>query len=397
MPSILEDARAIQDDLVALRRSLHREPEIGLDLPLTQAKVLAALDGLPLEITRGGKCSSVTGVLRGAHPGPTVLLRGDMDALPVQEASGVEYASTIPGRMHACGHDLHTAGLAGAARLLSARRDDLHGQVVFMFQPGEEGFGGAAIMLDEGVLDAAGPPVDYAFALHVSAGRIPYGVVAARPGPAYSAAAQFSVTIEGSGGHGAFPHTALDPVPVLCEIVLAIQNFVTRRFDAFDPVVITVGHLSAGTAPNVIPATARFDATVRCFSEPNQTRLQSALPNLAHGIASAHGLQAHSEYTLGYPVLLNDPAQTKSALTLARTLFGPDLSTEHPTPAGASEDFAYILQRVPGAMLTLGATPPHLDPTTAPDNHSPQAVFDDSVLWRQAALLTELAMNSPLA
>ncbi len=181
---ISKRARQIHADLVALRRSLHREPEIGLDLPLTRAKVLDALHGLQLEISCGATCDSVTAVLRGEHAGPTVLLRADMDALPLQEASGVDYASLIPGRMHACGHDLHTAGLVGAARLLSEQREHLHGQVVFMFQPGEEGHRGAALMLADGVLEAAGQPVDYAFALHVSAGWIPHGVVAVKPGPA---------------------------------------------------------------------------------------------------------------------------------------------------------------------------------------------------------------------
>lgn len=390
---ISERAKQIHADLVALRRSLHREPEVGLHLPSTQAKVLDALHGLPLVTSRGTACDSVTAVLRGAHHGPTVLLRADMDALPLQEASGVDYASLIPGRMHACGHDLHTAGLVGAARLLSEHRENLHGQVIFMFQPGEEGHHGAELMLEQGVLTAAGQPADYAFALHVSAGWLPHGVVAAKPGQANSASARFAVTVHGRGGHGAFPHTALDPVPILCEIVLAIQNFVTRRFDVFDPVIVTIGRIEAGTAPNVVAETARFEATVRCFSEVNRQRLQDELPALAAGIATAHGARADCEYTTGYPVLINEPAQTAAALDIARHLLGPDMVVEHTTPGTASEDFAYILQRVPGTMLNLGASPPGTDLTTTAGNHSPHAIFDDSVLWRQAALLTALALS----
>jgi hippurate hydrolase len=316
-----------------------------------------------------------------------------MDALPVQENSGVDYASQIPGRMHACGHDMHTTGLVGAARLLSERRDDIHGQVVFMFQPGEEGQRGAGVMIDEGVLAAAGAPADYAYALHVSANRIPAGVIATKAGAAGAASDRITVTVEGRGGHGGYPHTALDPVPVICEIVLAMQTFVTRRFDVFDPVVLTVGHLAAGSAPNVIPGTAMLEATIRSYSEANHDKLQRELPELVDGIAAAHGMKAHSDYHVGYPVLVNDVTQTGYALDVARSLFGSDHVVESPTPAAGAEDFSLILQQVPGAMMYIGASPSGTDLTGAPMNHSPRAVFDDDILWRQATLLAELALG----
>ncbi|MCU1643366.1 MAG: amidohydrolase [Nocardia sp.] len=262
MTGLIERAQQIQPDLVALRRALHREPELGLQVPRTQAKVLAALSGLPLEITRGRGCTSITAVLRGAQPGPTVLLRGDMDALPVDEDNDLDFTSQIPGRMHACGHDMHTAGLVGAAHLLAGQRDRLHGQVVFMFQPGEESHRGAGVMIDEGILTAAGKPVDYAYAMHVTANRIPHGVIATKPGPAGAASDRFQVTVEGRGGHGAYPHTAMDPVPVLCEIVLAMQGFVTRRFDVFDPVVLTIGQLLLISAPIALLAAAQYFTTI---------------------------------------------------------------------------------------------------------------------------------------
>ncbi|MFE2957319.1 M20 metallopeptidase family protein [Nocardia tengchongensis] len=393
MTSLTDRAQRIQPDLVALRRALHREPELGLRVPRTQSKVLAALAGLPLEITTGQGCTSVTAVLRGAHPGPTVLLRGDMDALPIQENNDLDYASQVPGRMHACGHDMHTAGLVGAARLLTELRDDLHGQVVFMFQPGEEGDRGAGVMLDEGILTAAGRPVDFAFAMHVIANRIPHGVIATKPGPAAAASDRLAITVKGRGGHGAYPHTALDPVPVLCEIVLAMQGFITRRFDVFDPVVLTVGHLAAGAKANVIPSTAVLEATVRSYSEANHARLQRELPALAAGIAAAHGIEAQCDYHVGYPVLVNDATETAYALNAARSLFGPGQVFQSPIPATGSEDFALVLQRVPGTMMYIGASPAGSDLATAPTNHSPQAIFDDAVLWRQAALLTELALG----
>ncbi|MFD4481705.1 M20 family metallopeptidase [Streptomyces sp. NPDC058471] len=389
--SALECARELQPDLVRLRRSLHREPELGLRLPRTQEKVLAALDGLPLDITLGRELSSVTAVLRGGRPGGAVLLRGDMDALPVDERTGVEYASEVPGRMHGCGHDLHTAGLVGAATLLADRRESLQGDVVFMFQPGEEGHNGAGAMIDEGVLDAAGKPLDAAFALHVSANRLPGGWVASRPGTVMTASDVLRVTVRGEGGHGSAPHHAKDPVPAVCEMVTALQNWVTRTFDIFDPVVVTVGRLHAGTQQNVIPDTAEFEATVRSYSEANHERLAQGLPRLVRGIAQAHGLEAEVGYEMLYPVTVNEPVATEFALETARDLFGAGEVWLAPQPASGSEDFSLVLNKVPGAMLLVGAAPEGVDVAKAPQNHSPRAVFDDRVLHRQAALLAELA------
>jgi hippurate hydrolase len=389
--SVLERARELQPELVRLRRSLHREPELGLRLPRTQEKVLAALDGLPLEITLGRELTSVTAVLRGGRPGGAVLLRGDMDALPVDELTGVAYASEMPGRMHGCGHDLHTAGLVGAATLLADRRESLQGDVVFMFQPGEEGHNGAGAMIDEGVLGAAGKPLDAAFALHVAANRLPGGWVASRPGTVMTASDILRVTVRGEGGHGSAPHHAKDPVPAVCEMVTALQNWVTRTFDIFDPVVVTVGRLHAGTQQNVIPDTAEFEATVRSYSEANHERLAAGLPRLVRGIAAAHGLDVEVAYEMLYPVTVNEPAATAFALDTARELFGAGEVWEAPQPASGSEDFSLVLNKVPGAMLLVGAAPEGVDVEKAPQNHSPRAVFDDRVLHRQAALLSELA------
>ncbi|KJK59396.1 M20 metallopeptidase family protein [Saccharothrix sp. ST-888] len=390
--STVERAAELQGELAELRRALHRDPELGLHLPRTQEKVLAALDGLPLEIGTGRSLSSVTAVLRGTGgPGGAVLLRGDMDALPVQERTGAEFASRTEGVMHACGHDLHTAGLVGAARLLCDRRERLGGDVVFMFQPGEEGFNGAGAMIDEGVLDAAGKPLDAAYALHVTAGQLPGGLVTGRPGPMMSASDELRVTVSGQGGHGSAPHRAKDPVPAVCEMVTALQTFVTRTFDVFDPVVVSVGRLSAGTQSNIIPETAAFEATVRSFSARNRDLLRTGLPALVKGIAQAHGLDVEAEYAEMYPVTVNTPDETGFALDTARELFGPEQAVVTPNPVSGSEDFSLVLERVPGAMLFLGATPPDRDPSTAPMNHAPSAAFDDTVLSRQAALLADLA------
>src|SRR3954466_9952224 len=233
--SLREDARAMQDELVQLRHTLHRRPEVGLRLPQTQETVLQALDGLGLEVSTGRELSSVTAVLRGSRPGPAVLLRGDMDALPVQEETGLDFSSEIDGAMHACGHDLHTAMLVGAARLLSAHRDALAGDVVFMFQPGEEGWDGARHMVEEGVLDASGARVDAALALHVTSSFLPAGVFATRRGVFLSASHALDVTVRGAGGHGSNPHTARDPIAAAPEMITSLQTMGTRGFHLFAP------------------------------------------------------------------------------------------------------------------------------------------------------------------
>ncbi|WP_435796366.1 M20 metallopeptidase family protein [Kitasatospora aureofaciens] len=394
MPELTRSAALLQPGLATLRRELHQEPEIGLDLPRTQARLLSALDGLPLELTPGKGLSSITAVLRGGRPGPKVLLRADMDALPVQEHVQVPYASKIPGAMHACGHDLHMAALVGATRLLVERRAELAGDVVLMFQPGEEGAGGAQRMVDEGVLDAAGERVVAAYALHVAAALLPNGLVTARPGPMLAASDTLRVTLRGRGGHGSSPHSALDPVPATCEAVLALQSMVTRRIDAFDPVVLTVGTLGAGTAANVIPDEARFEATVRSFSTRSRELVGSEALRVVHGIAAAHGLEAVAEVEPGYPVTVNDPVETDFATGLAARLFGPERYVPMPQPIAGSEDFGVLAAVVPSAFLMLGAAPTDgRDPFTAAYNHSPDAEFEDNVLADGAALLAALALG----
>ncbi|MFE9423974.1 M20 family metallopeptidase [Kitasatospora sp. NPDC006697] len=391
-----ESAAALQPDLVALRNRLHAVPELGLRLPRTQRLVLEALAGLPLEISTGTALDSVTAVLRGAGDGPTVLLRGDMDGLPVPERplpGGP--ASELAGRMHACGHDLHTAILVGAARLLCERRADLRGDVVLMFQPGEEDPGGAAPMIEEGVLTAAGAdrPVAAAYALHVSAGLLESGVFAVRPGAMMAAADQLRVVVCGRGGHGSAPHAALDPVPAACEMVTALQTAVTRSFWIFDPVVVTVGTFHAGEVPNVIPEEARFTATVRSFSGEARDRAEEVLPRVVRGIAEAHGLTVDVEYHRGYPVTANHPEHAALVADTARALFGPDRITALAQPLAGAEDFSYVLERVPGAYFFLGALHPDRRLPDAAYNHSPDAVFDDAVLADGAAMLAALALG----
>jgi amidohydrolase len=391
--TVFEEASAISGDVAELRHAIHREPEIGLNLPRTQAKVLAALDGLPLEVSLGKELSSVTAVLRGGRPGPVVLLRADMDALPVTETTGLPFASEIDGAMHACGHDLHTAMLAGAARVLSARQRDLPGTVIFMFQPGEEGLGGAQLMIEEGVLDAAGERPTAAYALHVFSHLVEGGVFAVRPGPALAAADILYVTVRGRGGHASAPQHSADPIPAACEMVTALQTLVTRRFDVFDPVVITVGSFHAGTVNNVIPDEATFEATLRSFSHEAQRRLHNETVRLVESIGQAHGLTVEAEYLDSYPVTVNDAAEAEFARSTAAALFGADRAVTPAQPLTGAEDFSYVLNEVPGAFVLLGACPSGTDPLTASSNHSAGATFDDAVIADGITLYTELALR----
>jgi amidohydrolase len=391
---LLAEAGALLDDVVALRRDLHRRPELGLDLPATQARVLEALDGLPLTVTRGERLSSIVADLDGGRPGPTVLLRGDMDALPMPEDTGLDFASEVDGAMHACGHDAHTAMLAGAARLLAARRGDVAGRVRFFFQPGEEGHGGARIALDEGVLDAAdgGEAVSWAFAIHQSP-SIPSGMVATKGGPIMASADEMFVTVRGRGGHASMPHHGNDPIPVACEIVQALQTWVTRRVDAFTPAVVTVARIRAGTTTNVIPETARLDGTIRTVDRRVREEAHAAVRRIAEHVAAAHDMAAEVEIADGYPVTVNDAGAADDVLGTARWLVGEDLALAMPTPVMGAEDFSYVTEKVPGAMAFLGTRPAGARPADVAPNHSNRMVMDEGAMTTGVALYAAAALR----
>lgn len=389
--TLLADARALLPDVIALRRDLHRIPEIGLELPRTQEVVLSALDGLPLEIRRGSTVGSVTAVLEGGRPGPTVLLRADMDGLPLHEDTGLEFASETDGAMHACGHDTHVAMLVGAVRLLSARRDELSGRILFMFQPGEEGYHGARFMLEEGLLDGVGD-VRGAFAIHIGT-RYRSGTVNLRRGPLLAAGDTIRITVRGRGGHASAPHHALDPIMVAAEIALGLQLMVTRRIDVFDPAVLTIANITAGTTTNIIPETAFMQGTMRTLSESTREAMRANVRQVAEGIAAAHGASAEVEMEPGYPVTVNDAGFADHVTGLARDLIGPDDVAEMEAPIMGAEDFSYVLQRVPGAMAFLGASPPGIEPGAGPQNHSNLVVFDEPAMAIGVALYAAVALG----
>ena len=391
--TVIEDATARAGELSELRHALHQEPEIGLHLPSTQRRVLDALAGLPLQVTAGDELSSVTAVLRGARPGPTVLLRGDMDALPILEALDVPWRSRTDGTMHACGHDLHTTMLIGAAHLLAGRAADVAGNVVFMFQPGEEGFDGAGKMIEEGVLDAAGERPVAAYALHVFSSTWAHGVFATRPGPIMAASDVLRVGVHGAGGHGSAPHRAKDPIPAAAEMVLALQTFLTRSIDPMEPVVITVGELRGGNRYNIIPDHAELVATVRTFDPDVQQAVAEGARRVCEGIASAHSVEARVEFEYQYPVTVNAPSEAAFVDATVSDLFGPERSAPLGRPITGAEDFSRVIAAVPGAMVFLGAMPPGAEPAERADNHSAHASFDDRVLADGAALYAELALR----
>ncbi len=390
---LVEAARALQPRTVSLRRQLHKHPELGLRLPKTQAAVLHALEGLDLHVTKGESCDSVVAVLNGGQPGPTVLLRGDMDALSMPEDSGLAFASEEPGKMHACGHDTHTAMLVSAARVLHSRREALAGRVIFMFQPGEEGHGGARHMIDEGVLQAGGRPVAGALALHITA-TATSGVITCRPGPIMASADAWTVNVTGRGGHGAMPFHAVDPVPAAAAMVGALQTMVTRRFSVFDPAVLTVGRITAGTTSNVIPETAELEGTVRTTSDAVRKQVLEEIPRVCQHIAAAHGCSTSFEVTNGYPPTRNDPDVSARVLELASSLLGARFGPPMADPLMAAEDFSYVLQKVPGALAFLGACPPGTEPDKAPPNHSNRVHFDESAFAHGVAMYAAFALDT---
>ncbi len=390
---LINEARALSERIVSLRRAIHAEPEIGLHTPRTSAKVRAALAHLPLEWREGPSTTGMVAILRGGRgPGRSVLLRGDMDALPMPEETGLDYASQNPGMMHACGHDAHTAMLAGAAELLCARSGSLKGEVRFMFQPGEEGYHGARYMLEDGILGGgeSGPLPDAAFALHIMP-NAPHGLISGRAGPLLAAADMLEITVEGTGGHASLPHQTRDPVPVACEIVTALQTMVTRQFNAHDPVVITITTLQSGSAHNVIPDRAKLRGTIRTLSSGHRAAVRDSIRLLAAGIAGAHGLTAEVTIEEGFPVTICDAGAVAFGEQTARAQFGEMAFRRLDAPIMGAEDFSYVLEKVPGAMFFIGMAHEGEDWSSCCGIHSTRMMIDESVMPQGAAFMAGLA------
>jgi hippurate hydrolase len=372
------------EDIVALRREIHREPELGFETEKTAEKVLTALDGLPLEIESGVAENGVVATLEGEGDGPIVALRADMDALPIHEETGLPFASGVDGKMHACGHDGHTSMLVGAARALSQDhlRERLNGSVKFVFQPAEEGGGGGRVMVEEGVAEG----VSSIFALHLWPG-LPFGTVATKAGPIMAAADRFEMTIKGTGGHGAMPHLAADAVAIAAQVVTVLQTVVSREVNPVEPAVLTVGEIEAGFAFNIIPETARLGGTVRTLDADLRKRMPERIEELAQGVARGMRGDAEVDYHFSYPVTRNDADASRLALGVAGELFSEENTVDLAYPSMGGEDFAFFLEKVPGAFIWLGVG-------DVSGLHTPQFAFDEEVLPQGSALLAALALES---
>lgn len=382
-------SETVQADVVDLRRAIHLEPEIGLDLPKTQAKVLEALAGLGLDkVTTGESTTSIVADL-DCGPGPTILLRADMDALPLNEDSGESFSSQFEGAMHACGHDGHTAMLLGAAKILSERRSELEGRVRFMFQPGEEGYGGAKYMIEEGVLDG----VDRCYALHCSTNAAA-GTVGCRVGPILASADSFQLTIQGKGGHGSMPHDTIDPIPAACAIVPALSHMSARELSTHDPAVVSVTHIESGTTNNVIPASAFLEGTIRTFDPDTRDLVHRRIRDMSTSIASAHGCSCDAKISDGYPPTINHDGEVGDYEQVASAVLGAENYIDLPTPLMAAEDFSYLLYQRPGAMAMVGVCPDDQDPSSAIPLHSNLVRINEDGFKTGVAMNVGIAMHN---
>jgi len=379
----------LKDEVVQLRRTFHMYPEIEFDLQRTSQIVADYLESLGLEVKRNVAKTGVVGLLRGGRPGKTIMLRADMDALPLQELNEVPYRSRIDGAMHACGHDGHTAMLLVAAKVLASKRNELCGNVKFVFQPSEERFppGGALPMIEEGVLE--NPKVDMAFGIHLW-NALPVGTVGVRAGALLAAADEFRIVLKGKGGHGAYPHVCKDPVVVASEVVLAMQTLVSRGVDPLESAVVTVGKIHAGTAFNIIPETATLEGTVRTLNEQVRDTIKQRMKQMVRGICDAHGIEFELDYKDGTAVLINDPELTKLVREVAESVVGKDKVIEVP-PSMGGEDMSFFLQRVPGVFYLVGSANPEkgLDKP----HHSPYYDIDEDALIVGVQMHVSLVSN----
>jgi hippurate hydrolase len=379
--------------LQRIRRDLHQMPEFGLELPKTLAYVLAELEGFG-EVFLGKDMTAAALLIRGEKPGPTVLLRADMDALAVIEDTGLPYSSTN-GYMHACGHDLHTAMGIGAAKLIFNHRDELAGNVVVWFQPGEEGHGGADIMLEQEMHLVSGSKPIAAFGVHVFS-VYPKGLFGSRPGALMAAAGGFTATFKGQGGHGSMPWLSKDPISPMVSAISNLQSAINKRLNVFDDVVVNVGWIKAGDdhTENVIPEVASFGATVRTFSVEHSEKIREIVADVMEGAAKSFGVEVSVDWMIATKVLMNNPDAIAQSRRVIDELFGEGRYLDMADPIPGGEDFASVLDEIPGAFIFMGAAPDGVDYRTAPSNHSNKALFDDEVLPSGAAFLAAVAFDT---
>jgi amidohydrolase len=376
-------------EVVATRRDLHVHPELGFEEHRTAELVARRLEGLGFEVHTGIGQTGVVGVLRGTRPGKTIMLRADMDALPIEEENQVPYRSQSGTTMHACGHDGHVAMLLGAARIVMSRRAEVAGTVCFLFQPAEEGKGGAKAMVEDGVLERFG--IERAYGLHLASAH-PAGQLGFREGPFYASSDSIEITIEGKGGHGASPHLSIDPVYVASQFVVAVQQIVSRQIDPIEPAVVTIGAIHGGTTHNVIPSRVRLLGTVRAFDAGVREAMAERIERVLRGVCESSGATYTFEYIWRYPVTSNDAEQTRYARALAERVAGQAQVAEVPRLMGA-EDFSFFAERVPACFFTLGSNGGE---SSAFPHHHARFDIDESALATGVRMMTALALDAPL-
>ncbi len=377
---------AVLADAIAIRRDLHAHPELGFAEERTAAIVAERLRALGFETHTGIAQTGVVGVLRGASDGPTVMLRADMDALPMTEENDVPYRSTDPGAMHACGHDAHVAMLLGAAGVLRGQAASIAGRVAFVFQPAEEGGGGAREMIRAGIVGRF--EIRRAYGLHVT-NQLPSGVFGTRPGPFMAAVDQFDLTVEGRGGHGAMPQRSIDPIVVAADLVGALQRIVSREIDPLEPAVVTIGAINGGTTHNVIPPRVSLKGTVRTFDEETRATMEGRIRRIAEHTCAAAGATCTLAWHESYPVTTNDAAETAFLRERLAERFGARRSIEIP-PVMGSEDFSYFAREVPACFAFLGTA----DATHVVPNHHPAFDIDESAIGAGIAAHVDLALGA---
>lgn len=344
-------ADEVFEEAVRIRRTLHQYPELGYQEEKTSQFIADYLNGLQLEVTTRVAVTGVVAILKGAKEGPVIALRADMDALPIEEKTGVPFASTRPGIMHACGHDMHVSMLLAAAKVLSANREHVTGTIKFIFQPAEEMLGGGKMMVEQGVLK--NPDVDYIFGFHVWP-ELPLGTLGFKKNAIMASMDSFDVTLVGKQGHGAAPHQGIDAITAAAQVVTSLQTIVSRETDPLDPVVITIGTIEAGTGYNIIPERARFKGTVRTIQPDTRITTANAIKRVINGVGEAMRVKPEIDYRFFYPVTSNDEWFTEQAAALAVQLFGEEQVAWLERPSMASEDFAFYEEAVPGCFAFLG-------------------------------------------
>jgi amidohydrolase len=384
----LDDALAISAEITAVRRDLHMHPELGFQEVRTARIVAEQLNGLGYEVMTGVGKTGVVGLLQGGQPGEkVVLLRFDMDALPIQEENDVAYRSQTPGVMHACGHDAHVAVGIGVATLLAKHRDQVPGTIKLMFQPAEEGLGGALSMIKDGLLE--GPKVDYAFGLHVSSWH-PTGTAVVRSGAMLAASDVLEIIVHGRGGHGAVPDQTVDAVLVAAQVIVALQTIVSRNVSPDEAAVVTIGAIHAGQAGNVIAETAAMRGTIRCFSQQVRAVLHKRIREVAEGVASALGARAEVNIIIGVDPTISAPRPSEVVHRVASEVLGEaQINTTFRTTGG--EDFSAVLERVPGNFFMLGAR--NDEKGLNYPHHNPRFDIDEACLPYGAAILCEAAVR----